>query len=177
MKTNRKYYAKPKPRGWIHGAKLVFPLPLPTPEGEKTKYRLTAIPVTAVMVRVKLQEPTDEKHWAKGLGGTERLAIYCRIQVPHLGVDEGLFLDNEDHKTLWKVTLGEGHPSHGLRQLPPCEPIYDPSIRAFYRTEHVAIANSRTGEPAKWRLVMGAEGERVKPKPKLTITHVEEDAA
>jgi hypothetical protein len=176
MKIKRNYYAKSKPRGWIHGAKLTFPVPIPPKtEGEKPKHRLMAIPVSACMVRVIVKEPTEEKHWAIGLGGTERLAIYCRIQIPELRVDEQLFLDNEDGKTLWKITLGEGHPQHGLRQLPVEQPIYDPSIRAFYRVEHMAIANPRTGEAAKYRIVMGAPEEpRPAPKKKLTITRIEE---
>lgn len=148
---------KAKPRGYIYGAKLTFPVPLPPAyEGQKPKYRLMALPVVACLVRVVVQEPEDEKHWAKGLGGTERMAVYCRLSVPELQIDEHIFLDNDDQQTLWKVTLGQGHPKHGLRQLPVERLVYDHSIRSFYRVEHVALEDKKNDDPARYRVVMGA---------------------
>src|SRR4051812_25642130 len=83
-----------KPHGYIFGAKLTFPVPLPPAyEGQKPKYRLMALPVVAVMCRVVVAEPTEEKHWAIGLGGTERKAICCKLTIGDLGIDETIFLD------------------------------------------------------------------------------------
>ena len=140
------YKVNSRPRGHISGAKLTFPI------GKS----LVAVPVQAQLVRVRVQEPEEADHWAKGLGGTERMAVKCVVNVVGYllknvkgvtaegmeGIDldslnQTLYIDNEDNQTLYKITIGRGHPALGIRQMPIEAELPDDSIKAFYRVEHV----------------------------------------
>lgn len=111
-----------RPRGYIYGAKLTFPV----------GRRLQAIPVHARLLRAVIQEPPVTPHWAKGLGGTERLVAEVIVG------QEQFYLDASEDRFLWKITLGEGRPALGIRQLDIVREVADPSIARAYRVERAS---------------------------------------
>jgi hypothetical protein len=89
-----------RPRGHIVGAKW---LELPTSI------------LRARVVRVVVADTPQEKYWARELVGQERWAVEMNIVTPE-GFDT-FYLDNEDGKTVDKLTIGQGDPALGHRQL------------------------------------------------------------
>lgn len=131
---------KNKPRGYVYGAKITLPF----------QKRLITIPIQARVVTVKVAEPTDEKHWAKGLGGTIRRAIECKVVAP--GVNEKFYVDNDDMKAIVNITIGSGL---GIRQMDIEAIIPDPTIHAFYKVEY-AGKNKETGR-GQYSVVRGRD--------------------
>lgn len=141
--------------GHVHGAKIMLPY----------NGKMISIPVNARMTRVIVATPKDPTHWSVEFAGQERLAIACTLRVDTLGINEIFWFDNEDGQTLWKLTLGRGNPKYGLRQLGIAREVHDPSICAFYKVEHVALAADKEDDD-KYRIVRGA----VKGHRRLSVT-------
>lgn len=142
---------KSKPRGYVYGAKLTFPLPLPA-----GGTRLTVVPIEARVVRCVVGPPEELEHWCLPFVGQDRTVIECRIKQP--GIDELFYLDAEsDKQILWKITHGEGRPDlGGIRQLPIARLIDDPSIHSFYRVEYGGYDS--VGKRRAYRVVHGHNG-------------------
>lgn len=119
------YKVHSRPQGWIVGAKFAFPMPV-----AKDKYQQMVMPVQARVVRVVVAVPDDPMHWAYRFAGTERYAV--EIRVTGHGQETVFYVDNEDGKTPWRLTLGVQQQPIGMKQLPVERLVEDTSIKPFY---------------------------------------------
>lgn len=132
-----------KPRGYIYGAFLTFPV-----EGQ-----MLAVPVEARVCRAIVGEQSHAEHWATKFTGERRYVIECKFNKG--GVDETFYLDAQaDKQILWKVTAGRGDPSlGGIRQLAVANILEDDAgIHSFYRM----VYTGKKDNAATYRLIHGA---------------------
>jgi hypothetical protein len=116
MKRNRRTRVLNKPRGHIYGA---------------TWLGIPAALIRARVVRVVVGDIVDKNYWAREFVGQERSAIEMRVTLPPDGL-EIFYLDNEDGKTVDKLTTGGGDPLQQFRQLNVTALVPDETIKLMY---------------------------------------------